>query len=75
MYFSKLLFVPQVRNCTLVHVHLAKILIILRRVWSESSLGAVWIAKNAKCLHADNEDSNQTERMRSLIWVFVERIC
>ena len=37
------------------------------------SLGAVWIAKDAKFLHADNEDSDQTARMRSLIRVFVRR--
>ena len=28
----------------------------IRAVWSESSLGAIWIAKDAKFLHADNED-------------------
>ena len=27
-------------------------------VWSEFSLGAFWIAKDTKLLHADNEDSN-----------------
>ena len=32
------------------------------------------IAKDAKFLHADNEDSDQTARMRKLIRVFVERI-
>ena len=31
------------------------------------------IAMDAKCLHADNEDSDQTARMRSLIRVFVGR--
>ena len=36
---------------------------------------AFWIAKDAKFLHADNEDSNQTARMRRLIWVFVGRMC
>ena len=38
-------------------VHPAKIQISLRirAVWSESSLGALWITKDAKCLHADNE--------------------
>ena len=28
-------------------------------VWLESSLGAFWIAKDAKFLHADNKDSDQ----------------
>ena len=28
----------------------------IRAVWSESSLGAFWIANDAKFLHADNED-------------------
>ena len=32
-----------------------------------SSLGVFRIAMTAKFLHADNEDSNQTARMRSLI--------
>ena len=32
-------------------------------VWSESLLGAFWIEKDAKFLHADNEDSDQTARM------------
>ena len=43
---------------TFVHVRPAKIQIRLRirAVWSESSLGAVWIAKDAKFLTADNED-------------------
>ena len=56
--------------------HLAKILISLRirAVWSESSLGAILIAKDA-VFHADNEDSDQTARMRRMIWVFVFRTC
>ena len=29
-----------------------------------------WIVKDAKFLHADNEDSNQTAPMRRLIWIF-----
>ena len=40
-------------------------------VWSESSLGAFLIDKDTKCLHADNEDSDQTTWMRWLIWVLV----
>ena len=58
-------------------MHLAKIQISLRirAVWSESSLGAFWIAKDAKFLYADNEDYDQTARMRRLIWVFVGRTC
>ena len=39
----------------------------IRAVLWESLLGA-------KFLHADNEDSDQTARMRRLIWVFVGRI-
>ena len=34
---------------------------------SESSIDAFWIAKDAKYIHADNEDSDQTVRMRRLI--------
>ena len=47
----------------------------IRAVWSESSLGAFSIAKDTKFLHADNEDSDQTARMRRLIWVFFGRTC
>ena len=59
------------------HVHPLKVLIRLRvrAVWSESFLGAFWIAKDAKFLHAYNENSVQTTWMRRLIWVFVRRIC
>ena len=58
-------------------MRLAKIQISLRirAVWSESSLGAFRIAKDAKILYADIEDSEQTARMRRLIWVFVRRTC
>ena len=31
--------------------------------------------KDAKFLHADNEDYDQNARMRRLIWVFVGRTC
>ena len=60
-----------------VHVHPAKIQISLciRAVWSEPSQGAIWIAKNPKFLHLDNEDSDQTARKRRLIWVFAGRTC
>ena len=47
----------------------------IRTVWSDSSLCAFSIAKAAKCLLANNEDSDQTVRMRRLIWVFVGRTC
>ena len=59
------------------HVRPAKIHISLRirAVWSESSLCAFWIAKDAKFLRAHNEDSNQTSRMCRLIWVFVVCTC
>ena len=65
------------RKRTFGKVRPAKIQIRLRicAVWSESSLCAFWIAKDAKFLHADNEDSDQTARMRRLIWVFVGRTC
>ena len=47
-----------VRKRTFGHVRTAKIKISLRirTVCSGSSLAAFWIAKNAKFLHADNED-------------------
>ena len=47
-----------VRKRTFEHVRSAKIQISLRirSGWSESSLNAFWIVKDAKFLHADNED-------------------
>ena len=64
MFFSR-----NVRNRTFGYVHQTKIQISLRirAVWLKSSMGAFWIAKDAKFLHADNEDSDQTARMRRLI--------
>ena len=40
------------------HVRLAKIRISLciRAIWSESSLGAFWVAKDASSLHVDKKD-------------------
>ena len=58
---------------TLGYVRPEKIQISLhiRTVWSESSLGAFWISKDANFLHADNENSDQIARKRSLSCVFV----
>ena len=58
-----------VKTRTFWHLRPAKIQIRLRirAVWSESSLGAFWIAKDAKFLLAYNEDSDQTARMHRLI--------
>ena len=39
-------------------------------VWSESLLCTQWVAKDPSFLHADSEDSDQTEQMPRLIWVF-----
>ena len=60
---------------TFRHVRSAKIQISICEVWSESSLTAFWIAKDAKFLQADNEDSDQTVRMHRLVWVFAGRKC
>ena len=43
----------------------------MRGIFTERS----WIAKDAKFRYADNEDSDQTARMRRLIWVFDLRTC
>ena len=60
---------------TRLHMCPAKIQIILRirADWSESSQGTQWVAKDPKRLQADSEDSDQTARMRRLIWVFAGR--
>ena len=58
------------------HVRPAKIQISLHilAVWSEHPLGAFWIYKTATSLWVDSVDSEQTVRMRRLIWAFVGRI-
>ena len=45
----------------------------IRRVLSESSLCAQWVAKGPNFLHEDSEDSDQAGRMPRLIWVFAGR--
>ena len=63
-----------------LHVRPAKIQISLRirAVWSESSLGAFWIVKEAKFLHADDEDSDQTAHPAqadlSLRWALYQKV-
>ena len=47
----------------------------IRPVWSETSLCAQWVAKDPSFLHADSKDSDQTERMPRLIWVFAGHTC
>ena len=42
-------------------------------VCSESSLCAQWVAKGPSFHHEESEDSDQTERMPRLIWVFAGR--
>ena len=37
-------------------------------------LGAFWVTKDAKFLHADNEDSDQTVQMRRLTRLFIVRM-
>ena len=39
---------------TSLHIH---------AVWSESSLGLFWIANDARYLHVDNKNIDQTARM------------
>ena len=50
-----------------------QISLCIHPVWSESSLCAQWIAQDPRFLDADSEDSDQTERMPRLIWVFAGR--
>ena len=47
----------------------------IRKVSAESSLGALWINEYLKLLHAYNQDSDQTNRMRRLIRVFAGSLC
>ena len=63
------------RQKTYLHPVKTQVSLCICAVWSESSLTAFWIVKGVKFLYADNEDSDQTTRMRSLIWVFVGYRC
>ena len=45
----------------------------IRPVWSESLLGAQWVAEDPSFLRADSEGSDQPGRMPRLIWVFAGR--
>ena len=76
LYFIPNKLSRNVRERTFWQMRPAKIQIRLRicAVWSESSLGAYWIAQDPKFLHADNEDSDRTARMRRLVCVVVGRI-
>ena len=53
-----------VRTCTFIYVRPARIQVSLhiRTIRSESSLGTTWMAKDAKLLHVDKEDSDQTAK-------------
>ena len=60
-------------NLTFRHVWSATVQISqhICAVWSKSSLGTFWIAKDAKFLHVNNKVSNQTAWMWKLIRVFI----
>ena len=67
----------KVRRRTFGHVRPAKFQVSLRirAVWPETLPGAFGITKDAKFLHADNEDPDKTVWMHRLIWVFVGSTC
>ena len=46
----------------------------MRPVWSESSLGALWVDKDQIFHHADKEDSDQTGWMHRMIWSMGARV-
>ena len=73
--FRNIVYKPQHNKTNKMSMRPAKTKISLgiRPVWSESLLGAQWIAKDPSVLHADSEDSDQTGRMPRLIWVFAGR--
>ena len=52
----------------------------LRSAWAsaqsdQSSLCALWVAKDQMLLHVNTEDSDQTGQMSMLIWVLTGRTC
>ena len=62
---------------TRLHVRpaMTQIRLRIRAVWSESSQGTLWIAKDPKRLQVDSEDPDKPARIRTLIWVFAGRPC
>ena len=65
------------RKCTFWHVHPTKtqIRLRIRAVWSESSLSAWRKIASLAIQNAPSDDSDQTVRMRRLIWIFAGQIC
>ena len=53
-----------------VHPAKTQISLSIRPVWSESSLCAQGITKDPRFLRVNSKDSNQTERMPRLNWIF-----
>ena len=66
---------PNVRKRTFWHVRPMKTQISLRihAVWLESSLSAWRNFASLAIQNAPREDSDQTARMRRLIWIFAGR--
>ena len=69
--------IRRVSKRTFWNVRPAKIHISLRicAVWSESSLSAWWHFASSAIQNAPSEHSDQTARMRRLIWIFVGCTC
>ena len=69
IFFEHLCNNRNMRRCTFVNVHPTKIQISLRirAVWSEFSLGEIWVANDAKFPHGYNEYSDQTAGIRRMI--------
>ena len=66
-----------VRKRTFLHMRPTKtpISLRIRAVWSESSLTAWRNFASLGIQNAPSEDSDQTVRMRRLIWIFAGRTC
>ena len=66
-----------VRKFPFRHVHQMKTQLSLRifAIWTEFVLSACCDFAPLAIQNALGEDSDQTARMRSLIWIFAERIC
>ena len=85
-YFNKILETIEWKQTDLqhrkftLHVCSTKIQIRLRfhALWRESSLGADWIAKDAKFLLAANEDGSDctdAQANLSLHWAHIQKVC
>ena len=79
-YGGKWKIIPISSSNRVIHIWATSRQNQLRSAWAsaqsdQSLLCTQWVAKDPSFLHADSEDSDQTERMPRLIWIFAGWLC